>query len=138
MKDKSFIDTNIFVYAHLDDTKNGAKSNIALKLLESLPVLITSTQVLNEYYSVLLKNKVADNLIQDNVETIIDITDIHVAQITTIRLAHKIKLKYKFSYWDSLIVASALEAKCDILYSEDMQHKQLIENTLTIVNPFKG
>lgn len=138
MKDKPFIDTNIFVYAHLDDAKNGEKSNIALELLETLPVLITSTQVLNEYYSVLLKNKVADNLIQDNVETIIDIADIHITQITTIRLAHKIKLKYKFSYWDSLIVASALEAKCDILYSEDMQHKQLIENTLIIVNPFKG
>jgi predicted nucleic acid-binding protein len=136
MSDKSFIDTNIWVYAHLQETNNG-KCNAALELLETLPFLVSSTQVLNEYYSVMLKNKIADNVIQDNTEIIIAITDIPVIQIMTIRLAHKIKLKYGFSYWDSLILASALEADCQRLYSEDMQHQQVIEGSLMIVNPFK-
>jgi predicted nucleic acid-binding protein len=134
MSDNCFIDTNIWVYAHLNSENN--KSATALNLLENLPVLISSTQVLNEYYSVMLKKKVADNLIQDNIDVIIDISTISIIQITTLRLAHKIKLKYGFSYWDSLIVASALEANCTVLYSEDMQHKQRIENSLTIINPF--
>lgn len=136
MNDKPFIDTNIWVYAHLQDVNNN-KCNIALALLEALPILVSSTQVLNEYYSVMLKNKVADCLIQDNAEIIIAIADMRIIRIATIRLAHKIKLKYGFSYWDSLIVASALEAECQCLYSEDMQHKQLIEGGLIIVNPFK-
>lgn len=41
-----------------------------------------------------------------------------------------------FSFWDSLIVASALEADCDTLYSEDMQHGRLISRRLRIINPF--
>ena len=40
------------------------------------------------------------------------------------------------TYWDSLIVATALSSECSILYSEDMQHNQLIENKLRIINPF--
>jgi predicted nucleic acid-binding protein len=42
------------------------------------------------------------------------------------------------SNWDSLIVASALESQCSILYTEDLQHGQVIDQVLTIVNPFHG
>jgi len=44
--------------------------------------------------------------------------------------------RYDFSLFDSIIVASALEAECDILYSEDMQHGLRVEDRLTILNPF--
>ncbi|SDN51183.1 PIN domain-containing protein [Desulfonauticus submarinus] len=54
-----------------------------------------------------------------------------------VRKSWEIKEKYKFSYWDSLIVASALENNCSILYTEDMQDGQIIEKKLEIVNPFK-
>ncbi len=50
--------------------------------------------------------------------------------------AMDIKDKYGFSYWDSLVIVAALENGCKILYSEDMQHQQLIEDVLQIVNPF--
>jgi predicted nucleic acid-binding protein len=43
---------------------------------------------------------------------------------------------YKFSYYDSQIIASALEHQCEILYSEDMQDGQVIEHCLRIINPF--
>jgi predicted nucleic acid-binding protein len=135
MTDKCFIDTNIWVYAHLQDTHN--KCEMALELLETLPQLVGSTQVLNEYYSVMLKKKIADHLIQENIELIISIAEITVIEIVTLRRAHKLKLKYGFSYWDSLVLASALGAGCQYLYSEDMQHHQLIENSLIIINPFK-
>jgi predicted nucleic acid-binding protein len=54
----------------------------------------------------------------------------------TLKLAFFISNKYQFSWWDSLIIATALENNCEILYSEDMQNGLVIENTLTIVNPF--
>jgi predicted nucleic acid-binding protein len=45
--------------------------------------------------------------------------------------------QYKYSYWDSLIIASALENKCKILYTEDMQDGQIIEGKLKKENPSK-
>jgi predicted nucleic acid-binding protein len=45
-------------------------------------------------------------------------------------------LRYDFQFFDAIIIASALLSNCDILFSEDLQHKQLIENKLTIINPF--
>lgn len=51
-------------------------------------------------------------------------------------LALKVFEKYGYSIFDSLIIAAALEARCHTLYSEDMQHGQLIEGTLKITNPF--
>jgi len=56
---------------------------------------------------------------------------------TTITKAMDMSSRLKFPYWDSLIVASALEAGCDILYTEDLQHGQIIDNRLTVRNPFK-
>lgn len=47
-----------------------------------------------------------------------------------------LKKRYGYSYWDSLILASALESECSVVYSEDMQDGQSIEQTLTIKNPF--
>jgi predicted nucleic acid-binding protein len=58
--------------------------------------------------------------------------------ITTyeIKNACKITDKYGFTYFDSLIVSCALELNCSILHSEDLQHNQIIEGKLKIVNPF--
>ena len=137
MSESAFIDTNVFVYAHLQQEGN-LKCDAALALLENLPTVICSTQVLNEYYSAMLKNKVAENLIQDNVEQIIEFSDVAVVQINTLRSAHQLKLKYRFSYWDCLILASAVEMSCAVLYSEDMQHGQVIDGVTRIVNPFEG
>jgi predicted nucleic acid-binding protein len=44
--------------------------------------------------------------------------------------------RYHLNYWDALIVAAALLAGCDTLYTEDLQHGQVIEGRLTVVNPF--
>jgi predicted nucleic acid-binding protein len=51
------------------------------------------------------------------------------------RTASRLRSTHQFSFWDSLIVAAALEADCPLLYSEDMQHGQMIDQKLTILNP---
>lgn len=53
-----------------------------------------------------------------------------------IQEATKIADRYGFSFYDSLIISAALNAGCKKLYSEDMQHNQLIEKKLIIINPF--
>lgn len=76
MLDKIFIDTNIFVYAHLDDAKNEQehlKHLKAKRFLENISTdseIIISTQVCSEYYSALLKNKVDSTDIQDSLNTL--------------------------------------------------------------------
>ncbi|NJK98980.1 MAG: PIN domain-containing protein [Bacteroidales bacterium] len=60
----------------------------------------------------------------------------HINEITTIDLACQIAKKYHYSYYDSQIIAAAMECGCKTLYSEDMQDGQVIENILTILNPF--
>jgi predicted nucleic acid-binding protein len=137
MSDSTFVDTNVFVYAHLYEESN-PKCAAALALLENLPTVICSTQVLNEYYSVMLKNKVSENLIQDNVEQIIAFSNVAVVQINTLRSAYQLRLRYRFSYWDCLMLASAMEMNCAVLYSEDMQNGQVIDGVTRIVNPFEG
>jgi len=56
--------------------------------------------------------------------------------LSTIKLAQDLVGKYDLQIFDGIIIAAALEADCDILYSEDMQNGQIIENMLKIVNPF--
>jgi len=51
--------------------------------------------------------------------------------------ASELREKYNFSYYDSLIVSSVLLSHCIILYSEDMHDGLVVENHLTIINPFK-
>ena len=68
MKDKVFIDTNIFVYSALDDEKEKVKREKAIELLKKLSGQQTfvSTQILNEFYSVLLKNNIPDKISRKN------------------------------------------------------------------------
>lgn len=57
-------------------------------------------------------------------------------QRSTLFAASDLRDRYSLSYWDSVIVASALETGAEILYSEDMQDGLLVNNQLRIVNPF--
>ncbi len=137
MKDKIFIDTNIFVYAVLNDNNENGKRKIAIDLIQSESNIVVNTQILNEFYNVLLRHKITDSKIITYIEEIIKNVIVSNQDIKTLKKAWNIRQKYMFSLWDSLVVASALQNNCTILYTEDMQHNQIIENTLKIVNPFK-
>ena len=137
MKDKMFFDSNILVYSSLQDDKE--KHDIVLNLWRQLEgnFIFVSTQVVNEVYVSLLKHALTDKDIQNIVLKIIDVCNVSVITIDSIKSAWKLKKQYNLSYWDSLIVASAMENNCDILYSEDMQDRQTLEDKLKIINPFK-
>ncbi len=63
--------------------------------------------------------------------------EIHTNTKSTIRKACHITESMKFSFYDSLIIASAIEAGCEILFSEDLQDGQVIENQVVVKNPFR-
>ena len=136
MSIKLFVDTNIWVYAHLEGENNTKHQKANTLVEETVQPLVISTQILHEYYSAMLKNKMTDDWIQTNIEAMIEYCEIQLITLSIIRLAHRIKGRYPFSYSDSLIIASALDAGCNILYSEDLHTQQPIENQLQILNPF--
>ena len=139
MKDRIFIDTNVLVYIHLFDEESQNKRKALQNLLHRRidAELIINVQVINEFYNVLLRKNIEDNVIQEKIHSQLDICSASELSLKTVFSAWKLREKYKYSYWDSLILASALENSCSILYSEDMQHGQVIEDSLKIINPFK-
>ena len=62
--------------------------------------------------------------------------EVQTNTVSTVNQACQIADRYSYSFYDSLILAAALEAECPVLFSEDLQHGQLIEQALTIKNPF--
>jgi predicted nucleic acid-binding protein len=139
MKDnRVFVDTNIFIYTILTENQAWEKRDKSIALLQSLSdkVVFINTQVLNEIYSVMLRHEIGERDIQEKIEVIIRETRLSVIRLKTIKRCWELRMKYKYSYWDCLIMASALENQCAILYSEDMQHQQHIEQSLKIINPF--
>ncbi|NLD38448.1 MAG: PIN domain-containing protein [Desulfatiglans sp.] len=135
--DKPFLDTNILVYAKLRDENSIDKSNSAINLIKKINTHpVTSVQVLNEFSSVLIKHNVSDQIIKDTVQELIDNSVVIAISLEMIRETWRIRDKYHFSYWDSMIVAAAIKGRCNILYTEDLQHGQVIDNRLEIFNPF--
>lgn len=136
MKDKVFVDSNIFIYAKIK-SQDSEKHIGAQSLLRSLDKqVIISVQVLNEFYNTLDRIGVDDATIQGFLKQIMKSTTTQSINKSTIELCWDMRNVYHYSYYDSLILASAFEAGCAILYSEDMQHGQVIEKKLKIVNPF--
>lgn len=129
---KCFADTNVAIYALDADAPKRAK---ALAILDSRPFI--STQVVNEYLNVLLVkrrlDRTAANELARALMTACDVVSVTPA-ITD--LAMSVGERHQLNHWDSLIVAAALAADCDILYSEDMQDGQVFEGRLTVRNPF--
>ncbi len=126
------IDTNIAVYALSD----GPKCDAAWILLEAGPSI--SVQVLNEFTNVSLRKRKLPWL---EIEELLAIINSLAAGIRHIdleahQLARDIAKRYRLAFYDSLIIAGALLDNCLILFSEDMQHGLVIDNRLTIANPF--
>ncbi|RKZ73660.1 MAG: DNA-binding protein [Gammaproteobacteria bacterium] len=135
MNDKRFFDTNTVVYLYSQDEPD--KQSIAKNLFKNNQPII-STQVLGEFSNVLRRK-----FQQEYTDIAVAITQVtaivsQVATITNDNIISALNLadKYHYSFYDSLIIAVALAENCTILYSEDLQHGQLIESTLTIQNPF--
>ena len=128
-----FIDSNIILY--LFDI-NETKRTIAQKLIAAKPSL--NAQVLVEVGNV-CKRKFSFSKTQVTLLWQDLLNDCSCSEINEYIIKDAIRLisKYDFQLFDAIIVAGALNANCSILYSEDMQHLTVVDNTLTIINPFK-
>ena len=127
----AFLDTNILIYAQ----GAGAKGEIARQMILAGGVI--SVQVLNEFAAVLrrkfsLEWEVIAEAVADVRTALESVRPIDVATHTE---AVSLARTHGFSFYDSLIIASALEAGCDTLLTEDLQTGRRIEG-LVIVNPF--
>ncbi|QDZ40514.1 PIN domain-containing protein [Euhalothece natronophila Z-M001] len=129
-----FLDTNIIIYVYSRDEPD--KQKRAFECIQVGKPWI-STQVLNETINTLRRKFKLDYAqIKLVVEELSQRLEVAIVSTTTIQNSLAIAERYQYSYFDSLIIASALEMKCDYLYSEDLQAGQNINDQLKIVNPF--
>lgn len=133
MPDRVFFDTNVLIYAM---AKGDPRTQQAEDLLTAGGVV--SVQVLNEFARVALgKMKMPWADVRDVLEVIqVFCPEPRPITLITHQYALTIAEKYGFGIFDALIAVSALEAKCSILYSEDMQDGQVIDGRMRIRNPF--
>jgi predicted nucleic acid-binding protein len=133
MNGKAFFDTNVLVYIV---GQNDERTPTAELLVSKGGVV--SAQVLNELASVShRKLRMSWPDITDALDAIRTLCPEPIPLTTdTHDGALRIAEKYGFSFYDSLSAAAALEAECSILYSEDLQDGQVIEERLTVRNPF--
>ena len=126
-----FFDTNVLLYLLSKDT---AKADRAEILLASGGII--SVQVLNEFASVASRKLALTILeIREILSTIGEVCIVKPLDIETHKLGLDMAQRYGFSIYDGLIVAAAVLAGCTILYTEDLQHGQMIEKLL-IQSPF--
>jgi predicted nucleic acid-binding protein len=139
----NFIDTNIWLYRLFNDLRIEAaererKRTIAISITEKTNPIV-STQVINEVSSNLLKKaKFDEERIKSVIQSLYNRCQVVEFNLTILEAASNLRTQYHLSFWDSLIVASALSAGASILYSEDMQDGLIIVNQLTLINPFKN
>ena len=132
--DKYFLDTNILIYAYSDT--DGHKQQLAQNLLLSQQACI-SAQVCKEFANVATRKLKHDwRTVRALIAAFGEGIHIQLITVETILAACDIAERYRYSFYDSLILSAALACGCTSLYSEDMQAGQLIENKLRIVNPF--
>ncbi len=131
MTARFFSDTNIVVYALDSDS---SKRQRALAVLRRSPVI--SVQVVNEFLNVLLNKQRLERTKANRLAQIL-LRRCEVVPLTAMIVTDAMRLgeRYQLSHWDALIVASAISAGCETLYSEDMQDGQIFEGQLTVLNP---
>ena len=134
-----FLDTNLFIYQleKLDETKfNVARQLISEGLVAQSAVI--SFQVVQECINISLK-KAEIKLSHQDITTYMEDVLMPLCQVLPSKSLYAkaivLQARYKYGFYDSLIIAAALEADCKVLYSEDLQDGQVIDG-LAIKNPF--
>jgi predicted nucleic acid-binding protein len=131
--DFAFIDTNILIYAFSENDLS--KKILAINAID-MYTCIVSTHILNEFSNVCIKKlHYPIDQIHESIDQILDVCDLFIVDETVIHDALNIYDRYRFSYYDSIVVASAVKCSCRFLLSEDLNDGQIIGNT-TITNIF--
>jgi predicted nucleic acid-binding protein len=129
MTGKLFVDSNIWVYLFVSDDpdKNTVARNFIAEYSLNNNLMVISYQVLNEVAAVLkIKKKLSEEKIRFVIETMLDLCLVQDFTKSILLKASSFRYEHDVSYWDSLIVATAVEAGCNMLISEDMQHGQSV------------
>jgi len=135
MRDKVFLDTNILIYLYSESEAN--KREMACDILDNY-YCVSSLQAFNEASNVWFKkygwssDKIHKHL--DNTQLVCD--EVITVSRDTINSALSLKERYGYSYYDCLMLASALESNCVSIMTEDMSNGKIINEQLKIVNPF--
>ena len=139
MSERFFLDTNIFVYSF--DRTARAKRDIALELIRRAHAStkgVISYQVVQEFFNVALRRFTPPMQLheaQAYLKTVfLPLLEVHSSQSLYLE-ALSLQIHHHLSWYDSIIVTSAVKAKCTLLFSEDMQHGRRFED-LQIQNPF--
>lgn len=138
MSDKAFVDTNILIYAY--DVDAGEKHAIAADLIRQLwhsGMGLLSTQVLQEFY-VNVTAKMSPTLSLSAARSIIArylVWHVEANTPESVLRASEIQERNRLSFWDALIIAAASSAGAVTLYTEDLNHGQVMEG-VRIHNPF--
>jgi len=140
MTGKPFVDTNILIYAH--DLDAGKKHEQARDLIGGLWKAgggVLSTQVLQEFY-VNLTRKIPQPIspaVARNLITLYRTWQVEINTVDTLLRASEYQERNQLSFWDAMIVASAVQGGATELLTEDLNAGQLIQG-VRVVNPFEG
>lgn len=128
----ALLDSNVVIYAYSKDSR----APRAVELLRQRHAI--SVQTLNEFVNVARrKMKFGDHEIEDALTDIVTACrTIHPISLSTHISAFTLSNRYRIKIYDALILAVALEARCETLFSEDMHDGLVVEERLTIRNPF--
>ena len=133
MNGRIFIDTNILVYSIANDAQKRAIADAVLLNQD----IVLSPQVINEFVAVGIRKHILPQQQAITYATqFMQVFEVTALTQQTVMSAFGVMTRYQFSYWDSLIIAAALESQCPWLYTEDLQDGQQIEKRLTIYNLF--
>ncbi|PSL28749.1 PIN domain-containing protein [Dyadobacter jiangsuensis] len=127
------LDTNVLLYLY--DANDHTKRRVSEGIVASNPII--STQVISEFINVTKRAlKLPKQEILYKCNLVFDRCQIISVDQEILDHSYYLLKKYDFQIFDSIIISSTLAAGCNTLYSEDLQHNQLVEGKLTIINPF--
>jgi len=139
MNDRFFLDTNVFVYSF--DRSVPAKARRATQLIRKAVATrkgIVSYQVAQEFFNVALRRFAQPMTVAEAEQYLATVfrplMAVHSSQ-ALYGAALGLSGRYHLPWYDSLVVAAAIEGKCSLIYTEDLQHGQRFEN-LRVENPF--
>lgn len=137
MSVRSFFDTNVLIYA--DDRAAPAKQRRALELIAEhrrAATGVVSLQVLQEYFVTITRKLGVEAAVARRKVELLAEFDVAAPDVADIVAAIDLHRLHKFSFWDALILRSAKQSGCRVLFSEDFQHGREVDG-LRIVDPFE-
>lgn len=134
---KVFLDTNVLVYASdMDQPKKRDAARALLRQCSADVPPCISTQVVQEFYVAATRKLGVEPLKAKDVIHSFRHMEIVLIDSDDINRAIDGNILWQVSFWDALIVAAAQKARCDVLYTEDLNHGQVFD-TLRVCNPFR-